>query len=48
MGVNMETVATLKLTDVSANPMLHFQDRIIIYILKTEAEDSSETYVSFC
>jgi hypothetical protein len=39
----MKPAATLKLTDVSAKPMLPLQDKIIIYILKTEVKDSSET-----
>jgi competence transcription factor ComK len=42
MAVGMKTAGTLKLTDVSAKPMLHLQDKIIIYILKTKVEDSSE------
>jgi hypothetical protein len=39
----MKTAATLNLPDVSAKPMLHLQDKIIIYIRQTEVEDSSET-----
>jgi hypothetical protein len=42
MAASVKTAATLKLTDISAKPMLPLQDKIIIYILKTEVEDSLE------
>ena len=47
MAASTKTTATLKRIDVSAKLMLHLQNKIIIYVLKTEVEDSSEKLVDF-